>query len=66
LGALQDDEYLRSDTSDLAAFLYRLMNKFPDVYQQIRKTVSLAIPFFDDFVMRPDELPTGERQVRLL
>lgn len=66
IGALHDNEYLRSDASNLAAFLYRLVNDHLDVYQQIRKTIRLAIPFFDDFVLRPQELPTGEQQIRLL
>ncbi|MBK8453916.1 MAG: AAA family ATPase [Thiofilum sp.] len=66
LGSLHDNEYLRQDASNLAAFLYRLKLEYPDVYQQIRKTVSLAIPFFDDFVLKPNKLPTEEEQIRLL
>ena len=66
LGALHDDDYLRPDASNLAAFLYRLRDENPDIYEQIRKTIRLAIPFFDDFVLKPRELPTGEEQIRLL
>lgn len=66
LGALQDNEYLRPDASNLAAYLYRLANESPDIFDQIRKTVRLAIPFFDDFVLRPQKLPTEEEQIRLL
>jgi len=64
--SLHDNEYLRSDASNLAAFLYRLNQDYPDVYQQVRKTVSLAIPFFDDFVLKPQKLPSEEEQLRLL
>ncbi|WP_045213359.1 AAA family ATPase [Desulfonatronovibrio magnus] len=66
LGSVHDNDYLRPDASNLAAFLYRLKDKHPQVYAQIKKTITLAIPFFDDFVLKPDELPTGEQQVRLL
>lgn len=66
LGSLHDNEYLRPDASNLAAYLYRLLQEHPDVYQQIRKTVRLAIPFFDDFVLTPQKLATEEQQIRLL
>ncbi|MEO5348263.1 MAG: AAA family ATPase [Magnetococcus sp. YQC-3] len=61
-----DDEFLRWDGSNLAAFLYRLSRDFPEIYQMICKTVRLAIPFFADFVFKTRELPTGEEQVWLL
>jgi predicted ATPase len=66
LGSLQDSDSLRSDASNLAAFLFKLQNKSPDIYDQIRKTIQLAIPFFDDFVLKPSELKSGEEQIRLL
>ena len=65
-GALHDNEYLRHDASNLAAYLYRLSREAPDVFAQIRKTIQLAIPFFDDFVLRPEEDPTtGEKSIWL-
>ena len=66
LASLHDNEYLRQDASNLAAFLYRLKAEHLDVYQQICKTVRLAVPFFDDFVLKPQKLPTEEEQIRLL
>lgn len=66
LGALHDNEFLRSDASNLAAFLYRLEQDEPNTYQQIRKVIQLAIPFFDDFVLKPQKLPSEEQQIRLL
>lgn len=63
---LHDNAYLRVDASNLAAFLYRLQSEAPDVYSQIRKTVRLAVPFFDDFVLKPTTLSTEEQQIRLL
>ncbi len=67
LGALHDNSYLRPDASNLAAFLYSLKeSESKTCYEQIVKTVRLAIPFFDDFVLRPQKLPTEEEQIRLL
>ncbi len=66
LGVLHDNEYLRTDASNLAAFLYRLAEEAPNEFQQIRKTIRLAIPFFDDFVLKPQTLPSEEQQIRLL
>lgn len=63
---VHDNEYLRMDASNLAAFLLRLQTEAPTVYNQIRKTVRLAVPFFDDFVLKPTTLATEEQQVRLL
>lgn len=65
-GGLQDNEYLRPDASNLAAYLYRLREETPDVYEQIRKTVQLVIPFFDDFALRPRTVKGDDEQVRLL
>ncbi|HHT9669078.1 TPA: AAA family ATPase, partial [Legionella pneumophila] len=65
-GALHDNEYLRGDASNLAAFLYRMKKENPGAYQQIIKVIQLAIPFFDDFILRPRKLSTGEEQINLL
>ncbi|MFO1369572.1 MAG: AAA family ATPase [Marinagarivorans sp.] len=66
LGALHDNAHLRPDASNLAAFLYSLKESESKAYEQIVKTVRLAIPFFDDFVLKPQKLPTEEEQIRLL
>ncbi len=66
LGSLHDNAYLRSDASNLAAFLHKLARKRPDIYSHIREIVQLAIPFFDDFILAPHTLPTEEEQIRLL
>ena len=64
--SLHDNDYLRQDASNLAAFLFRLAKETPEIYQKIRKIITLAIPFFDDFVLKPQKLPTEEEQIRLL
>lgn len=66
LGSLHDNAYLRPDASNLAAFLYRLKEENIDIYEKIVKTVRLAIPFFDDFILKPRALSTEEEQIRLL
>lgn len=66
LSAVHHNEKLRSDASNLAAFLYRLQQENPRHYTQIIKTIRLAIPFFDDFVLKPQTLPSEEQQIRLL
>lgn len=65
-GAVHDNEYLRPDASNLAAFLLALQTRTPEAYQQIRETIQLAIPFFDDFDLRPQPIDGGEEQVTLL
>lgn len=66
LGAVHDNDYLRPDAANLAAYLFKLQKDNPDVYRQICKTVRLAVPFFDDFVLKPTQLSSGEEQIRLL
>jgi len=65
-GAVHENEYLRPDGENLPAFLYRLKSENSKVYEQIRKTVRLGIPFFDDFLLKPTQLKSGEEQIRLL
>lgn len=64
-GALHDNEYLRPDARNLAAFLYKLRHKHPDSYAQIRSTVQQVAPFFDDFILDPDRLPSDEQMITL-
>jgi predicted ATPase len=51
--SINDNEFLRHDAENLAAFLYGIQHTHPTIYQQIRDTVRLAVPFFDDFKLRP-------------
>ncbi len=50
--ALGDNDYLRPDAKNLAAFLFRLKQHHPESYGQIVKTIRLAAPFFGDFRLR--------------
>ncbi len=50
---INDNEALREDARNLAAFLYRLKQGHPEHYQRIVKAVRLVAPFFGDFRLRP-------------
>jgi predicted ATPase len=65
-GGAQDNARLRPDASNLAACLFRLREEEPEGYERIRKTVRLAIPFFDDFVLKPRAIKGDDEQIRLL
>jgi len=52
-GAINDDEYLRPNADNLAAFLHRLQHTHLMHYTRIRDVVRLAAPFFHDFQLRP-------------
>jgi predicted ATPase len=53
---VDDNEYLRPDGSNLAAFLYYLQEKQQTSYSLIRRTVQRVAPFFDDFNLKPSRL----------
>jgi predicted ATPase len=60
---INDNEALRPDAGNLAAFLFRISQTRPDSYNQIRDVVRLAAPFFDDFKLRP--VPTNLDLIQL-
>jgi len=53
IGSVRDNEYLRSDGANLAAFLLTLRDQHQSTYRRIRDAVRLAAPFLDDFKFRP-------------
>lgn len=53
---LSDNHSLRGDGANLAAYLYCVQQRSPTAYQMIRRSVQLAAPFFEDFLLRPAEL----------
>ena len=50
---LNDNEYLRDDARNLAAFLFRLRQHHEPQYRRIVKAVQMVAPFFGDFHLRP-------------
>lgn len=57
---VDDNGFLRSDGSNLAAFLYYLQEKHSDFYGLIRRTVQRVAPFFEDFRLRPLRLKSDD------
>ena len=53
---INDNIGLRSDASNLAAFLFRLREQHSSHYRNIVDTVREAAPFFDDFTLTPSRL----------
>jgi len=51
--SVRDNEYLRPDAGNLAAFLFLLHEEHLSVHEKIRDTIRLAAPFFGDFKFRP-------------
>lgn len=62
-GRINDNETLRANAENLAAFLYRIQTTHPENYTKIRDVVRLAAPFFDDFKLRP--IPTNPELIQL-
>lgn len=50
---INDNEYLRDDARNLAAFLVRLALSHNEHYQRIVKAIRLVAPFFGNFHLRP-------------
>ncbi|MCL2348889.1 MAG: AAA family ATPase [Planctomycetaceae bacterium] len=63
---LSDNGILHGDASNLAAVLYRLREKESDYYEFIRSTIMLVVPYFEDFVLVPREMPGSEEPHILL
>ncbi len=57
---IEDNQKLRGDGSNIAPFLLRLRETFPQYYEKIRNAIKLVIPFFDDFSL--DIIKQGEAE----
>ena len=57
---INDNDYLREDGANLAAFLFRLQKNHPAHYKRIVKSIQMVAPFFGDFYLRatPDNPDT--------
>ncbi|HRI60890.1 MAG TPA: AAA family ATPase [Saprospiraceae bacterium] len=60
---IDDNERLREDASNLAAFLYYLQNQHPYHFNRIEKTIRMVAPFFDRFNLRRS--PNSPERIRL-
>jgi predicted ATPase len=61
--AISDNRFLFEDASNLAAFLYLMQKTQLPYYERIVKTIQLVIPFFKDFILRPN--PFNRENIRL-
>lgn len=59
--SVRDWRELNPDASNIAAFLLRLKKKHQENYQKICETIQLVAPFFDDFLLEPEQ--KGENEV---
>ncbi|HJS82815.1 MAG TPA: AAA family ATPase, partial [Nitrososphaera sp.] len=50
-----DWKELNHDAGNIAPFLYRLKQMHLDVYEQVRYHVQLIAPYFDDFLLEPQQ-----------
>lgn len=55
-GQIHDNESLRPDASNLAAYLYYLRERENSYYNNIVDTIRMVTPFFDNFILRPSRL----------
>lgn len=62
-GNIHDNEFLRPNAENLAAFLYLLQEKHPQRYTLIRAIIQSVFPRFGDFLLRPN--PLNEDTIRL-
>ncbi|GAB4038931.1 AAA family ATPase [Spirosoma jeollabukense] len=63
LSDINDTAFLRADAGNLAAFLGYMQQKSPKHYERIINTIQLMLPFFRDFVFRPN--PYNEQKILL-
>jgi predicted ATPase len=59
---IDDMDYLRFDAANIAPYLFYLQNHEKSVYHQIIETIRLVTPFFDDFILKPNQ----NEKIRLL
>lgn len=52
---VNDSYYLYPQASNLAAFLYGIMQNHPSVYKRIVRVIQSVAPFFNDFFLMPNE-----------
>lgn len=52
---ISNNKVLMNDAGNLAAFLYRLKLNYTNNYEEIVRTIQLIAPYFDDFVLEPQE-----------
>lgn len=49
---INDNDYLREDGANLAAFMFRVQKNHPSHYKRIIRTIRMVAPYFGDFYLR--------------
>lgn len=62
---IEDNKILKSDGRNLAAFLYKLKQNRPIIYNRIFKAVQSVAPFIYDFILEPSETKGREEVIEL-
>ena len=52
---ISNNYVLMNDARNIAPFLYRLREYFHKEYENIRSTIQIIAPYFDDFILDPQE-----------
>ena len=52
--SVEDGQGLKEDAGNLAPFLYRLKQQYPQYYARISETIRLILPFFAEFDLKPE------------
>ena len=60
---INDNRYLKTDGSNLPAFLFMLQEKYPKTLRRIELTIRSVMPYFGNFSLAPSLL--DERQINL-
>lgn len=60
---IDDNQRLKKDGSNIAAFLFYLKEKHPKHFLRIEKTIQSIAPFFDRFVLAPNRLKEDQIQL---
>jgi predicted ATPase len=58
---VQDNKQLRMNAENIAPFLLKLKTKHSCEYEKICNAVRLVIPFFEDFLLEPEEKGSSEK-----
>ncbi|MBU1106396.1 MAG: AAA family ATPase [Candidatus Riflebacteria bacterium] len=61
LEIIQDDKRLRGDAANLAPFLLKLKNSWPDKYLEIVNVIRLVMPYFSDFNLEVRKFGEAEK-----
>lgn len=61
---VEDNQYLKYDGRNLAAYLYFLKEKEPISYKRILMSISSIAPFIKDFILEPNKLNPNKISLR--